>query len=61
LNISKPTKVRCRKTGLTYKLIPKPEINVHAYYLTANDGFVPSGQMIYRTADELDEMFLEVK
>ena len=54
MKIAKSTKVRHKKSGLIYRLIPKHDIT---YYLTANDGIVPSGQMIYKTDDELDEIF----
>lgn len=56
--INKRTLVINKKSGLTYLLIPKPDVCADAYYLTANDGMVPSGQMIYRTPDELDELFI---
>ena len=49
--------VKHKKSGLNYRLIPKPKIDKDAYYLTANDGMVPSGQMIFRTEQELNEMF----
>jgi hypothetical protein len=55
------TKVKNKKSGLFYRLFPRPDVDKDAYYLTANDGLVPSGQMIYRTEDELDEMFEEAE
>lgn len=57
---SPSTKVKHKKSGLFYRLFPRTDISKHAYYLSSNDGMVPSGQMIYRTDEELDEMFVEV-
>jgi len=54
---SPSTVVKHKKSGLSYRLTPKPNINKDAYYLSANDGMVPSGQMIFRTEQELDELF----
>lgn len=54
--IDKPTVVIHKRSKLEYKLFPKGD---DSYYLTANDGSrVSSGQMIYRTPEELDEMFI---
>lgn len=53
--IDKPTLVIHKTSNLEYKLTPKGN---DSYYLTPNDGMVPSGQMIYRTPEELDEMFI---
>ena len=53
--IEKPTLVVNRKSGLKYLLIPKGD---DSYYMSCNDGIVPSGQMIYRTPEELDELFV---
>ena len=50
-------KVAHKKSGLDYRLFPRPEIDKDAYYLSANDGRVPSGQIIFRTEQELDVMF----
>ena len=50
-----------RKTGLKYRLSSKPHIHKDAYYLSCNDGMVPSGQMIYRTEKELDILFETMK
>jgi len=54
MNIQTSTKVRHKVSKLIYRLIPKGN---DSYYLTANDGIVPSGQMIYRTPEELDQLF----
>lgn len=55
--INKTTVVMHKKSGLTYLLVPKPNICADAFYLTANDGRVTNGQMIYKTPNELDELF----
>lgn len=62
MKVNKPsTKVRHRKSGLFYRLFPRPDIDKDAYYLSSNDGIVPSGQMIFRTEQELDELFEEAQ
>ena len=58
--MSNSFKVKHKKSGLIYRLVPKPDIDSDAYYLTCNDGTVPSGQIIFRTQDELDEIFEKV-
>jgi len=60
LKIDKSTKVRRKGTDQIYLLTPKPDAYRMAYYLSSNDGIVPSGQMIYRTDEELDELFVAV-
>ena len=54
MKITTTTIVRHKKSGLEYRLLPKGN---DSYYLTPNDGKVPSGQMIYRNESELDELF----
>lgn len=58
MKVNGSIKVKSKLNGLEYRLYAKEK---DAYYLTCNDGLVPSGQMIYRTEQELDEMFEEVK
>ena len=54
MKITTSTIVKHKTSGLEYRLIPKGN---DSYYLTTNDGMVPSGQMIYRTEQELDDLF----
>ena len=57
-SIEGPTKLKNKKSGLIYLLIPKPK--KEGYYLSANDGMVPSGQMIYWTEEEIWSVFERV-
>jgi len=50
---TKITKLRNKKSGLIYILIPKQE----GYYLACNDGMVPSGQMMYWDNETINEVF----
>jgi len=59
MTITKPTVVIRKETGQEYVLTPKPMYeNGLAYYMATNDGRVSSGQMIYRTPEELDKTFI---
>ena len=49
-------KVKHRLLGSVYRLVPQSD-DPERYYLTANDGMVPSGQMIHLTDAEIDAMF----
>jgi len=55
--MSKSFKVKHRKSGLTYRLTPKTQ----GYYLSANDGMVPSGQMIYWDDKQINRVFEKIK
>ena len=50
-------KVKHKTSGLFYRLFPQFHLDKDAYYLACNDGRVPSGQLIIRNEQELDEMF----
>ena len=55
---SPSTKVYHKKSGLPYRLVPRQDIGADMFYLTSNDGMVPSGQMVCMNEQELDDLFV---